>query len=70
MSCVLLTVLLHRIDIATGIKIQMTSFENKDIRKSVIFQINTATRFFKAFVFTVYIYVTMSEWIDKKKTNL
>ena len=31
----------------------MTSFENKDIRGSVIFRINITTRFFKALVYTV-----------------
>ena len=37
------------IDIATGIKIWVNSFENKDTRKNMIFQINTTTRFFKAY---------------------
>ena len=43
-----------QIDIATGIKIWVTRFENKDIRQNMIFQINTTTRFCKALVFTVY----------------
>ena len=42
-----------KIDIATDIKIYVTSFENKDIRKNLIFRINTITRLFKALVFTV-----------------
>ena len=49
MLCVLLKVLLNRY----SIKVQVTSFENKDIRGSMIFRINTKTRFFKALVFTV-----------------
>ena len=52
MPCALLTVLLN-IYIATGIKIPVPSFENKDIRKNTIFQINTTTRFSNALVFTV-----------------
>ena len=32
------------IDIATGIKIYVKSFENKDIKKNMIFQIKTRTR--------------------------
>ena len=36
-------------------KIYVTSFENKDIRKNMSFQINTTTRLFKALVFTVWL---------------
>ena len=46
MLCVLLKVLLKRYTyivtgICAGIKAQVTSFENKDIRVSMIFRINT-----------------------------
>ena len=34
------------IDVATGIKIYATSFENKNIRKNMIFQVDTTKRFF------------------------
>ena len=42
-----------KIDIATDTKIYVTSFENKDIRKNMIFRINTTTRLSKALVFIV-----------------
>ena len=35
------------IDIANGIKTQVTSSQNKDIRKSIIFQINATIGFFQ-----------------------
>ena len=49
---VLLKVLLKRYTyivtgICAGIKAQVTSFENKDTRVSMIFRINTTTRFSK-----------------------
>ena len=52
MLCVLLKVLLKIYTyivtgICAGIKAQVTSFENKDIRVSMIFRINTTTRFSK-----------------------
>ena len=50
MRCALLTVLLNR---HCNRFQYMTSFENIDIRKNMMFQINATTRFFKALVFTV-----------------
>ena len=56
-------------DITTGIKIWLTRFENKDIRKNVIFQLSTTTRFLHSVDFYgVDLYVTsrqtMYSWIS------
>ena len=53
MPCVLLTVLIN--EYCYRYQDICAKFENKDIRKNMIFQINTTTRFSSALVFTVYL---------------